>query len=131
MNPNHDSMSRLEADLRRNRPLSQPPADLHETIVRAVRAAGDAPVQPTATLRWRWLMAAAAASLVVLCAWRWPFSQSPAGPHPLAAVTATLETTQAMPQQASAAVLSPLAQELEFLNRDIRNAVDVLVASVP
>ena len=36
-----------------------------------------------------------------------------------------------MPQQASAAVLSPLAQELEFLNRDIRNAVDVLVASVP
>lgn len=99
--------------------------------MRAVRAAGDAPVQATATLRWRWLMVAAAASLMALGAWWWAFSRPPAGPHPLAEVGATLETTQAMPQLASAVVLSPLAQELEFLNRDIRSAVDVLVASVP
>jgi hypothetical protein len=42
-----------------------------------------------------------------------------------------LERAQAVPRQASAVALAPLSEELELLNRDVRNTVDYLVASMP
>ena len=42
-----------------------------------------------------------------------------------------LERSHQLTQQAPAAVLAPLSKEMESLNRDFRNAVEFLVASVP
>jgi hypothetical protein len=123
-------MSNLEYRLRRTASSPAPPPDLHDSIIQAVRncrAPGQA--APRSWCR----PSLAAAVLVWLVAWAgwWTLSRPPAQPDLLTTATATLERSRVIPQEAQFAMLSPLSQEMEFLGRDLRNAVDFLVASLP
>ena len=76
------------------------------------------------------MVASVFAALLALVAW-WGFVRPGAGGQTLDDAEFALAGPQNIPAQASAVMLAPLTQELEFLNRDFRGAVDFLVASVP
>lgn len=98
--------------------------------MQAVRGAARTGKQPSPRLVLRWLPAPALALLLVAGLW-WALSQ-PANPPPtLTTAVATLEQSHQLTQQAPAAALAPLSKEMEALNRDFRNAVQILLASVP
>lgn len=78
----------------------------------------------------RWLPAPALALLAVGGLW-WSFTRPAHDPAPLAAGAAALEQSREFTQNAPGAVLAPLSEEMEHLNRDVRHAVEFLVASVP
>ena len=123
-------MDSVEAELRRARPSDATPADLHGSILQAVRrAAREAEPQSTSRV-WRWVSAPAMAIVVAALVWVW-WPQPTVERTPWTAAGTALERVHAMPQQASSVVLAPLSEELEFLDRDVRKAVDVLLASVP
>jgi hypothetical protein len=78
----------------------------------------------------RWLTAPALGLLVVGGVW-WALNRSEPELQPLAGAGAALEQSHLLARQTPAAVLAPLSKEMESLNRDFRNAVEFLVASVP
>jgi hypothetical protein len=130
MKPNPLSSTRLEAALRRSLPAAQPHPELHRSILFAVRSAtASGRPDPAFPLR-RWVVAAVCVALLALCT-RWGFHRPSYAGHSLRDVTLALQGTDNIPEQASVVMVSPLSQELEFLNRDFSNAVKFLVASVP
>jgi hypothetical protein len=130
MKPELNSTGLLETELRRSTPNGAVPPDLHDSILGAVRAAAPSPQREPTRLLWRGLAAPGLALLAVGGLW-WALSR-PAGPAPpLLAAARTLEEGQALPQTVSAAMLAPLSQEMEFVDRDLRNTVEFLLASVP
>jgi hypothetical protein len=132
MKPTEHAIRRLEDELRRTKTDDPLPPGLHDSIVRAVRTAAHSPARPPAPrlLLLRWVAAPAFALVVAACVWWALARQSPVTPT-LAVTTIALKEGQTMPQQASAAMLAPLSEEMELLHRDLRSAVDFLAASVP
>lgn len=131
MKPNPPFNSQLEAELRQTRPVAHLPSDLHSSILGAVRsAAKSAQPQPALLPVGRWVVAVMFAALLVFCAW-WGLVRPGTADHPFRDAGLALQGTQNIPEQASAAMLAPLSQELDFLNRDFRSAMDFLVASLP
>jgi hypothetical protein len=129
MKPTFNSMNRLEEELRRTRPCAAPPADLHRSIMRAVRTAADESERASPSPLWRWMIAPALAVMAAALWLIWP--QPEKGALLSNAAQVALDRAHAVPQQASAVVLSPLSDELECLNRDVQKTVDFLLASVP
>jgi hypothetical protein len=120
----------LDRRLKAARPRQQVPPGLHAAVMCAVRsAAGTQELESGPTLL-RWLPAPALALLVVGGLW-WALNRSEPEPQPLTTAADALERSHQLTQQAPAAVLAPLSKEMESLNRDFRNAVEFLVASVP
>jgi len=130
MNSKPASFARLETDLRQYQPTVQSPADLHSSILCAVRSAAKSRYPQPALARGHWVVASVFAALLALVAW-WGFVRPGAGRQTPGDAQFARPGAQNIPAQASAAMLAPLTQELEFLNRDFRGAVDFLVASVP
>ena len=130
MKPNPPSVSQLEAELRQTRPVAHPPSDLHSSILSVVRSAAESPQPQPALASGRWVIAAMFAALLVFCTW-WGFVRPGTADNPFKDAGLALQGTQNIPEQASAAMLAPLSQELDFLNRDFRSAMDFLVASLP
>ncbi len=130
MNSNPLSTPRLEAELRQARPVVPLPDDLHGSILGAVRSAGKPVEAKPASPFGRWAVAAVCVVVVAAYAWRGDHRSSAAG-HSLDDVNLAWQETRNIPEQASAVALSPLSQELEFLNRDFRGAVDFVAATVP
>ena len=125
----------LDRRLKSARPSQKVPTGLHDSDMRSVRGAErNREPQFAAEHFWanilRRISAPALALLVVGGIW-WALSRPEPQPQPLATAGAALERSQQLTQQAPAAVLAPLSKEMEFLNRDFRNAVEFLVASVP
>jgi hypothetical protein len=120
----------LDRRLKSAQPAQTVPDGLHDSVLRAVRGAARAQErQFTGTILHR-LPAPALALLIVGGVW-WMLNRSEPESQSLATAGAALERSHQLTQQAPAAVLAPLSQEMESLNRDFRNAVEFLVASVP
>jgi hypothetical protein len=128
------SVRALDARLRAARPPTAAPADLHASIMRAVRAAEKPPGRPFALAALRWMTVPAAAALVLALWWamnRPPAIPEPAHAPPLVAAGAALEQSRQWTERAPRVALAPLSDELEFLRRDVNSAVDFLLASMP
>jgi len=85
-----------------------------------------------AFLRWLPVPVVAAVALMVV----WYAGRSPVGlpvqdPQPLAVATTALEVGGEMARSAPSAVVTPLADELKNINRDLDNAAQFLLASLP
>jgi hypothetical protein len=149
-----EAMHKVECRLKSVQPAHDVPPGLHDSVMRAVRGASRAqePLAPSdgetvafkpyegnacvLSVRWwcevapRWLTAPVLALLVVGSVW-WALNRSEPELQPLAGAGAALEQSHLLMRQTPAAVLAPLSNEMESLNRDFRNAVEFLVASVP
>jgi hypothetical protein len=135
MKPNPRPSNRLEAQLQADLPRDALPDNLHASIMTAVRTSARPAETRRLTLLWPGLLALTAVlALALALVW---LSNPPASRprsaeiQPLAAAAVTLREGQQLTERAPAAVLAPLTQEMEFLNRDVRSAVAFLVASVP
>lgn len=130
INRSEASMHSLGRRLKAAQPTPPVPTALHASVMRAVRAAAESQERQRAPWTVRWLPAPALALLVVLGLW-WSLSRSPQEPPSLAAAATALAQSHEIAQKAPDAVLAPLAQEMNNLNRDLQNAVEFLAASVP
>lgn len=123
------AIQELDQQFRNARPVGDVPESLHHSIMCKVRNSGR-PEQRAPMLLVRWLAGATVAALLVAAVlFNWSRPQPDA--QTLAAASAALSETHQMAQNAPAAVLSPLEREMEMLNRDLRNAMAFLAASVP
>jgi hypothetical protein len=120
----------LDRRLKSDQPLRAAPPGLHASVMQAVLGASRIREQQSAPAILRWLPAPVLGLLVVAGVW-WTLSRPETEPQPLVTAAAALERSHQLTQQGPAAVLAPLSKEMENLNRDFRNAVEHLVASVP
>lgn len=119
----------LDAQLRQSAPAMTPPAGLHAEIVAAVRSASRA-APPQAGRGGRALIGAL---VLVLALGAWWLARRPSADVVVVAdsMSGMLRETQKVPERASAAAIAPLAEELEYLNRDFEGALKFVLASVP
>ncbi len=128
------AVGRVERRLRSVSPAPCAPPGLHAAVMRAVRGASAKPARRPDPVIWRWLPAPALALLVCAGLW-WASRPAPVAiesrPIALPAAGAALDQGYELTQQAPAAALAPLSKEMENLQRDLRNAVEFLMASMP
>ena len=127
-------MAALDRALRQGRPIPQTPLGLHSSIMRAVRVAQRPPAGPYKLAVLRWAAAPVVAALVVMAVWqalRGPGRLPAQGRTSLAAATSALEMSSQLAQTVPSAVVAPLSDELERLNRDLDNTAQFILASLP
>jgi len=102
--------------------------------MRALRTAN----RPTATRQGlafpRWVAAPVVAALALAAVWQMPRgpARPPAqGTRSLAAAATALEMSSQLAQTVPSAVVAPLSDELERLNRDLDNTAEFILASLP
>jgi hypothetical protein len=124
----------LDEALRQAPPKPEVSSSFHNSIMRVVRATAPQP-KPSVL---RWLPAPALAALAVLLAWSALRQPAPApvqisapNTQPLAAAATVLEMGDLMARTASSAALSPLSEEWDRVSRDMDNAAQLLLASLP
>ncbi|HEY5911851.1 MAG TPA: hypothetical protein VJA21_14710 [Verrucomicrobiae bacterium] len=118
------SLATLDQQLKNARSDAPAPPFLHESIMAKVRRQAEAPAtRPGVLLGW-WAAPACAAALVVCFFLAMHFARRPALRAP---VSRPQEELAALPDT----VLSPLSDELEHLQRDLRTTTDFLLASLP
>ena len=127
-------MTALDRALKHTVPRPETPPSLHRSIMQAVRAANrPAPARRQLAVL-RWLPAPALAVLVLLAIWwvtRGPVRPPVQDTQSLAAATTALDLGSQMAQAVPSAVVAPLSNELEQLNRDLNNTAEFLLASLP
>jgi hypothetical protein len=129
----------LALDRALKRPPFEPdaPAALHETVMRAVRAANrPADRRKVLVSPGRLAVAGAALCLALLLAglWRFEFPAPIASRHlaqPLAPSLSAAELGQLVAQSVPPSVVSPLADEFERLGQDLDRTENFLLASLP
>lgn len=125
-------MDPIESALQSSSRKRAVPADLHDSIMQRVReaAAGASPQSNLARSMWRSSTALSAALLVVaaLC-----FTLIRIGERASSGKSASIaiEPGREIPEQAAEVLIGPLARELDHANRDVKNAIQFLLASVP
>jgi hypothetical protein len=124
------SMDSLDRRLKMTQPAEPVPATLHTSIMREVCAAASAQRRNAVSGLWRWLPVPALGVLAIVVFW-WALNPPHHEPQSLTVATAALTQSQAITQTAPGAVLAPLSQEMEYLNRDFQSALEFLAASVP
>jgi hypothetical protein len=128
-------MAALDRALKQTVPKPDTPPSLHSSIMRAVRVA-ERPAAETGrelTLL-RWLPASVVAVLVVMVAWyvaRGPARLPMQDAQSLAVATTALEMGGQVAQAVPSAVVTPLSDELEKVNRDLNSTAQFLLASLP
>jgi hypothetical protein len=129
-----EEMTSLDRALKQTVLRPNVPPALHRSIMQAVQTAG----HPTRKVRQlpflRWAPVPALTVLVLLAIW-W-MARGPARPpvrntQSLEAATAALDLGGKMAHAVPSAVVMPLANELERLNRDLDNTARFLLASLP
>ncbi|NLH73026.1 MAG: hypothetical protein GX456_08250 [Verrucomicrobia bacterium] len=129
---NKTTMDPIESALQSSSRKRAVPADLHDSIMQRVReaAAGASPQSNLARSMWRSSTALSAALLVVaaLC-----FTLIRIGERASSGKSASIaiEPGGEIPEQAAEVLIGPLARELDHANRDVKNAIQFLLASVP
>jgi hypothetical protein len=127
-------MTALDRALKQTVPRPETPPSLHRSIMQAVQAANrPAPVRGEFALL-RWLPVPALAVLVLLAIWwvaRGPVRPAAKDMQSLAAATTALDLGGQIAQDVPAAVVMPLSNELERLNRDLNNTAQFVLASLP
>ncbi len=116
----------------RPRPFSAP--GLHGSIMQAVRVARRLQAVPHHLAVLRWMAAPVAAALVMMGVWqtlRGPSRPPVQGRPSLAGATTALEMSTQLAQTVPYAMVAPLSDELERLNRDLDNTAQFILASLP
>lgn len=133
----NDSAS-LDRALKNSRPGPESSASLHSAIMRAVRSAEPEPAFDWQKIWPRLIPAAALTLLVVLGIFgATHFSREraarsqPVGPSSFADASSALETGGRLVRAMPDAALSPLNDEMLRLNRDLADAQEFLLASLP
>ena len=126
-------MKPLEEKLKSVKSAGSPPPGLHDSIVSAVRAATETRAPRAASGLPRWFWVAGAAALILFAAWMMRVMPvATRGPAPsLAAAEPALTAAHKLAREVPAAMMSPMTEELAAVDRDVRKAVEHLVASVP
>jgi hypothetical protein len=127
-------MAALDAALKGSAPRVDAPESLHRSIMQAVRAANRRAEAPRHSNVLRWLPAPVLAAILLLgLVWAMHSRvQKPVQNAPTLVAAATAvhlgdDMVRAMP----AAVVAPLSNELDRLNRDLDNTARFLLASFP
>ena len=127
-------MAALDHALKATAPKPRAPASLHRSIMRAVESSA----RPAAAEPWpvflRWLVAPAVAVVALLVVWQ--AVRNPVGPpvrdtQCLADAASALQMGSQVARAAPSAVVAPLSDELNRLNRDLDQAAEFLLASLP
>ena len=127
-------MAALDRALKETAPKIQIPPSLHSSIMRAVQASERPAAVPRELSFLKWLPAPALVALALLMAWhvqRGPVRSPAPDSHSLAAATTALEMGGQMAQALPAAVVAPLADELERVHQDLDNTAQFLLANLP
>ena len=124
----------LDRALRQAPPKTAAPRGLHAGIMRAVRAA-ECPAEAPRPLPFlRWVTVPLVTLLVLVVAGhvlRRPPRPTAQSTQSLAAASTALEMSSQLTQTMPAAMVAPLADELERLNRDLDNTAQFILASLP
>jgi len=128
----------LERFTRRTQALRQtlrslPPAapDIHDSIMRAVRASAR-PAQPRRAPVLAWLAASGAmAALAVVCLYLTVFRPKPQSRQALDGPAMILQMSENMPSNMQSFVMSPLSNEWARVDHDLQDTKQVLLASLP
>lgn len=125
-------MDPIESALQSSSRKRAVPADLHDSIMQRVRetAAGASPQLNVPRSMWKTPTALVAALLMVaaLCVTLIRFGERDSSPK---SASFAVEPGGTIPEQAAEVLIAPLARELDHANRDLKNAVQFLLASVP
>jgi hypothetical protein len=122
---------RTEALGRALRSVPQAEPLMHDSIMRAVRAAGRRE-QPRRALAPWWLTASATgAALAVICLWAVFHRPAPPGRQSLDGAVMVLEMSERMPDTMPKMVMAPLSDEWARVDRDLQDTTQVLLASFP
>jgi hypothetical protein len=129
-----DDLAAVDEALRQSRPDVQTPADLHASIMHAVRSEVEE-AEPSPILPWfRWLAAPALMALVLAGVW---WAVRPTGvatheaPATLAAASSALELPHKIARTMPAEMLAPLSEEMARVNQDLDRTKQFLIASLP
>lgn len=128
-------MAALDGALKQTAPRSQAPPSLHGSIMRAVRAAEHPGAEARRGLTFlRWLPVPVVALLALLVVWhvaRGPVRVPVQDTQSLTVATTALEMGGQMARAVPSAVVSPLAEELEKVNRDLDSTAQFILANLP
>jgi hypothetical protein len=128
-------LTALDRALKQTVPKPDAPPSLHSSIMRAVRAAEHPAAEPGRELtfvRWvPWSVAAVAAVIAVWYVSHGPERLPARDAQSLAVATTALEMGGQVTRAAPAAVVTPLADELARVNRDLDSTAQFLLASLP
>ena len=129
-----EAMTGLNRALKQAARKPEPPPGLHRSIMRAVEAAERQAEAPRGLVVLRWVVAPVVTLLVLVAVW--PVLRGPARPptqatQSLAAATTALEMGGQLAQAMPAAVVAPLSDELERLNKDLDHTAEFVLASLP
>jgi hypothetical protein len=128
-------MTALDRGLKQTVPSPHAPPSLHGSIMRAVRTAERPAAESRRELVFlRWLPWSVAAVLVVMAVWyvaRGPERLPARDAQSLAVATSAFEMGGQVARAVPTAVVSPLADELEKVNRDLNSTAQFLLASLP
>jgi hypothetical protein len=112
------------------RPAAANPA-LHDSIMRAVRAAARQEQPLRAPWAAWWAVPASIAALVVICFWFGFHRQAPPGGPSLDGAVMVLEMSEKMPNAMPSFMMAPLSDEWARVDHDLQNTTQVLLASFP
>jgi hypothetical protein len=124
----------LDRALKQDLPEPQAPPGLHGSIMQAVRVAKRPRAEPSGLAFLRWVTAPVVAALVLVAVWQalhGPARPPAQGTQSLAVATTALEMSGQLVQTMPSAVVAPLSDELERLNRDLDNTAQFILASLP
>jgi len=128
-------MTELDRALKQTAPRPQAPPSLHGSIMRAVRAVEPPVAEARRGLTFlRWLPVPVVAVLALLVVWqvaRGPLRVPVQDTQSLTVATTALEMGSQMAHVMPSAVVSPLADELEKVNRDLDSTAQFILASLP
>jgi hypothetical protein len=119
------------------RPMAEAPAGLHDSIMRSVnRAALSRSAPAPARLPFAWVGGSAAALVFIVALWLVPRPIATPGLDVTAHgqfhnAAAVLDAANNLQQVLPAATLDPITLELDRLSRDLTNATDLLLATLP
>jgi len=125
-------MMALDRALKESAPKAEAPASLHRSIMQAVRVASRPAAEQRQPAVLRWVPVPVIAVVLLLVGW-WAL-QSPVRPPaqtPLAAATSALQLGDQVVRAMPSAMVAPLSDELERLNRDLDRTAQFLLASLP
>jgi cytochrome c-type biogenesis protein CcmH/NrfG len=113
----------------RNVPLSAPP--LHDSIMRAVRRAGQREQTRRAPILSWWAASGAVAALAVVCLYLTYMRPKLSRTQALDGPVLVLEMSEHMQTSVPSLVMSPLSNEWALVDHDLQDTKQVLLASLP
>ena len=116
--------------LKNAKPTVNPPPWLHDSIMRALREPAGRATAPVHLRVLRWAIGPVVLALALL-AGRWGMQRPASRPEALAAATAAFELGNDVSRTVPGAVMDPLSDELDRVQRDLDNTAQLLLTAMP